>query len=347
MVLNTGNLGPAGKSKMISSVLFLAVFLSLVDSASSLARPHPDFVDYENVHEFRSRHNISFSYEPKFLTHEHCRHVSEEICRRDDEARGLAKQNRALNPSVGTFKVLVILVRFQDHKNKVLPPRSHFEMLFNGRGKSEVNPVGSVKEYIKFNSLGAYDVTFDVQDWRDTDGTEAFYAQKRSGRIGNVEIQAMYGPVLDQLDAEGTQWWEYDVAGEKDLTMGDGQLDHLVVIHSGVGGEHGDVSCLGGSYLDRIWSQGSGSSGNGGWESSDGIKVGGHTIASAFRTPVCDPKPADMGVIVVSLTDSGVMRDSNPNIATKARILAWVQTTRYVRQRHNRPVHQNRWSCQL
>ena len=74
------------------------------------------------------------------------------------------------------------------------------------------------------------------------------------------------------------------------------QLDHLVVIHSGIGGEHGDVECLPGTHKDRIWSQGSGSTASG-WEARDGHKAGGVTIASGWRTPLCDPQPADMGVI--------------------------------------------------
>lgn len=277
----------------------LLIICTKIFVVNALARPHPDFEGYQTIHEYRIRNNITFNYQPKHLTTEHCRFVTEEVCRRDDEARGLAKQNRALNPSRGKFKVLVILVRFTDHRNMVLPPRSHFEKLFNGRGKSTINPIGSVREYVRYNSMGAYDVEFDVRDWRDTNNTEKFFAAGRSGRVGVEEIQKMYAPVLDQLDREGIQWWDYDVAGESDLTTGDGDLDHLVVIHSGKGAEHGDVDCLGprGSYLDRIWSQGAGGSSSAGWESKKGFRIAGASIASAWRTPVCEPNYADMGVI--------------------------------------------------
>lgn len=277
----------------------IAWAVSTLRVSQSLAPPDPGFVgggrSWQDVHEFRAMHNITFKYEPLHLQNEHCRYLTEAECQHDDEAywqskfRPQSSKERRLNPSIGTFRALVILVRFTDHASRQLPSPAYFDELFNG-AKGSVNEVGSVREYMRFNSMGKYNVQFDVLDWENAENTESFYAEGKSGRVGNVRIQDMYGSVLDKLDRAGKiNWFDYDIGGDpENPEWGDGLLDHIVVVHSGYGAEHGDKQCLPGSYLDRIWSQGSASS-NGGWRSLDGnLEIGGHTIASAFANPRCD-----------------------------------------------------------
>jgi Immune inhibitor A peptidase M6 len=121
---------------------------------------------------YRARHNISFAYQTQQLPAEHCRFLSQETCRRDDQAHvekkrlyaeqqqqarrlGRSRQRqRHLNPSTmggegendgedgdsGTeqiFRVLVILCQFPEHASnpnwvQQLPNRDYFETLFNG-----------------------------------------------------------------------------------------------------------------------------------------------------------------------------------------------------------------------
>lgn len=130
-------------------------------SATALAPPHPDWTDFETVHEMRRRMGIQFDYEPEHLSHQHCRHMSEEECQAEDEGLADAKagrNGRHLSPSTGqALRILVLLIRFPNHKDRVLPSQEYFEELFNG-SQSDVNPIGSIKEYLRFSSLGMYRV---------------------------------------------------------------------------------------------------------------------------------------------------------------------------------------------
>jgi Immune inhibitor A peptidase M6 len=224
------------------------------------------------------------------------------------------------------FRVLVILCQFQDHAanpnwQQQLPSREYFETLFNGGNNNSSTTSGtpvdddtsrSIAEYLRFNSMNAYRVEFNVvSSWQTTNNTEAYFSQGQAGRVGLDELQHIFTPILDQMDRDGFDWTLYDQAGgssggsDGSNDGSDGILDHLVVIHSGAGAEFGDAlgpcstnndgasssSIVFAPYLDRIWSQGAGTVANP-WTSSrpetGGIQLGGFTIAGAFGTPLCD-----------------------------------------------------------
>jgi hypothetical protein len=131
--------------------------------ADALSRAHPDWTDFESVHAMRRRLDIAYHYTPEHLDDEYCRYLTEAECQVQDEALADAKvkrNGRHLSPSVGDkIRVLVLLIRFPNHKSRVLPTREYFETMFNGVSKDdEVNPVGSIAEYMRFSSLGAYRV---------------------------------------------------------------------------------------------------------------------------------------------------------------------------------------------
>jgi len=125
-------------------VFFLLLGLLVRDSGrvEALAPPHPDFVDgagrkYENVHQYRRRLNVTYSYRPKFISAEQCRYWSESKCEEVDSRRGKAledhrrklEERRRLNPSMGqNFRGLVLLIMFPEDAEKVLAPKEHFEM---------------------------------------------------------------------------------------------------------------------------------------------------------------------------------------------------------------------------
>lgn len=73
----------------------------LLSAATAWMPPHPDFVEYESAFDYRKRLNITYNYKPKHLPEEHCKFLPEEICERDDKHRGLLKEKRRLNPSIG------------------------------------------------------------------------------------------------------------------------------------------------------------------------------------------------------------------------------------------------------
>jgi M6 family metalloprotease-like protein len=139
-----------------------------------------------------------------------------------------------------------------------------------------------------------YEVTFDVQDWFQHDTTEASFGDGKYGRIGAELLQGMFSSKLNALFASGYDFAPLD-------TQGWGVLDHLVIIHSGMGAEFGDpptkrTGCDA-PARDRIWSQGIASTVNG-WNSADyAYTVSPFVLAGAFDPEVCSNNPANMGVI--------------------------------------------------
>lgn len=148
---------------LLSSASWFGLRHSNNGVVDALSRPHPDWTDFESVHEMRRRLDIAYHYTAEHLDDEQCRYLTEAECRVQDEALADAKvkrNGRHLSPSVGDkIRVLVLLIRFPNHKSRLLPTREYFETMFNGASNDdEVNPVGSIAEYMRFSSLGAYRV---------------------------------------------------------------------------------------------------------------------------------------------------------------------------------------------
>lgn len=189
---------------------------------------------------------------------------------------------RSLNPSVGQFRALVILVRFTDHSARELPPVEHYEALC----RLEIVP------YLNQQSYGQYVVEdCDVYDWRTTDNTEMFYADEVSGFKKSDEASAFFEPVLTQLDSEGSMnWLSYDIDR-------DGKIDSLSVIHSGYAAEQGiGANCNEPHPKHRIFSQGHRTSMTGWTDSMKAISVNGYSISSGFDQVCQNARPASMGV---------------------------------------------------
>ena len=100
------------------------ILISCFHVGRSMAPPHPDFHNFESVHQMRRRLNITYNYQTKHLHSEFCRHISESLCRYHDESVGTERQRRRnlmengqrhLNPNTGTFQGLALLVRFPEH----------------------------------------------------------------------------------------------------------------------------------------------------------------------------------------------------------------------------------------
>ncbi len=171
-------------------------------------------------------------------------------------------------------KVLVLAVEYSDfaHNNikkdesdNYYPdyPLEHFEdMIFGENGVKGPNGENfvSMKQFYKEQSGGTYSVAGKAYGWLKVPGTAAFYgADKASGGHDNVApggskklVADTYaaakaaGIPLDQYDLEDP----HDLDGDGNLLEKDGLVDHLMIIHSGVGQEAG-----GGSLADNaIWS---------------------------------------------------------------------------------------------
>ena len=136
--------------RSLFGVAFLAVHID------ALAPAHTNNTSWESVHARRNRLSIRYDYRPRHVSDEHCRFLTEEQCQADDEVVAISKKKRLLTSTGKNIRVLVVLCRFSDHTNRQLPDRTYFETLFNGKGPSAVNPVGSIREWLFTNSLGRY-----------------------------------------------------------------------------------------------------------------------------------------------------------------------------------------------
>jgi M6 family metalloprotease-like protein len=276
------------------TILRTTVGLLLVGAVSvsaGYAPPHPLFTDYENVHQMRKRLNITFGYDPIYISHEHCKYLTEAECQEEDELRNSTRGKRRLNPSTGVMRGLVILGYWPEDAAIVgtLPAAAYFEELFNGVGTSDINPAGSISEWLRYNGLTEYDVTWDVQQvWRPIDLSEAEYAGGKSGQRSSAVMKGIPSSILQVMDDEGFDFGPYD-------SDGDGNLDAIVSIHSGYDANYGSDDCAT-PTADRIWAQATNAIGNP-WISSAGFNLQGYTIAGAWaQNGFCDKIPSPMAI---------------------------------------------------
>lgn len=135
------------------------------------------------------------------------------------------------------IEVLVILMRFQDHKNRTLPPKEAYSTLWNEQ----------IQSWFDLNSYGNYRYHATVTDWMDTDDTEDAYAAGVSGLT--YSLQEAIWPLLDRLNRDHLwDWSKFDHDN-------DGKLDAVVVLHSGYPAERGGRDCINQRpATHRIWS---------------------------------------------------------------------------------------------
>lgn len=178
------------------------------------------------------------------------------------------------NGTVREDKVLVLLAEFADFKHNSIEQeegymysdnfsREHYEkMLFGDEEFTLFNgeKVQTFKQYYEEQSGGSYTVDGHVTDWVTVPGNAADYGD--DDPAGGHDNNGEDGPrnfVKDALKAavegglnlsEFDQFDLYDLDGDGNQNEPDGLVDHLMVLHAGVGQEAGG-GALGD---DAIWS---------------------------------------------------------------------------------------------
>ncbi|MED2973057.1 immune inhibitor A [Fictibacillus sp. B-59209] len=189
-----------------------------------------------------------------------------------DPAKG-----KAYNGPVRKDKVLVLLAEFSDfkHNNVDQEPgymyakdfnREHYQQMLFGDKPFELfngTKVETFKQYYEEQSGGSYTVDGTVTDWLTVPGKAADYGDDLSKEEGGGnDNKAPLGPrdfIKDALNAAAQNGVKlsdydnldiYDLDGDGNINEPDGLVDHLMVIHAGVGQE------AGGGKLgnDAIWS---------------------------------------------------------------------------------------------
>ena len=272
--------------------------------------PHPNAtIKFEGVHDMRRRLNRGFNYTTRFVDAEMCRYLTEEECKENDERmkehaeahKALTKTTRS-NPSLGKINVsplldwltpadpyiplvvnlmkniacvcllcplllqaLVLMIRFSDHTERPLIGKADVDEFWQDK----------VPAWLEVNSQGLYNIDATVIDWVTTDNTEAYYSFGIRGTT--KEAQKMAWPSLDILDNQpGWDWSKFDMDGN-------GELDSVVIVHSGYGAETVTTDCFGADFNDRIWAHAFSSTRRDSWTSKDGsVRINGYTMASAL-----------------------------------------------------------------
>ena len=170
-------------------------------------------------------------------------------------------------------KLLTLMVEYSDFEHNNLPDETdnyykdyntkHYEdMIFGDNGVKGPNGENFVsqKQYYEEQSGGTYTIEGKAYGWLKVPGTAAFYgADRATGGHDNVTPGGSKQLVIDVYKAAlaaGIPLEDYDLEDPHDLDGDgnfwepDGLVDHLQIIHSGMGQEAG-----GGSLGDNaIWS---------------------------------------------------------------------------------------------
>lgn len=172
-------------------------------------------------------------------------------------------------------KLLTLMVEYSDFEHNNLKPgetdnyykdynTEHFEkMIFGNKGEFK-GPNGEVqvsqKQFYEEQSGGTYTIEGKAYGWLKVPGTAAYYGGDRPGgghdNVNPGGSKQLVKDALDAAKAAGVPLQDYDLEDPHDLDGDgnfwepDGLVDHLQIIHSGMGQEAG-----GGSLGDNaIWS---------------------------------------------------------------------------------------------
>jgi M6 family metalloprotease-like protein len=173
-------------------------------------------------------------------------------------------------PSKGTQKLLVVLMQFKDEPAVYL--KQSFIDLLTQDGYNHNDGTGSFREFYEDNSFGQFDLDITVVGWYTSEKDKLEYGQKdlqgNSNPSYNSNVQELIGQAVDSAEMiDGIDFSQYD-------NNGDGELDGLVVFHSGYGAEQGKN----GYIWSHRWSLWGGSDRN-----YDGVHISNYCINPAKR----------------------------------------------------------------
>ncbi|MBZ9686624.1 immune inhibitor A [Clostridium estertheticum] len=184
-----------------------------------------------------------------------------------------ATPSKTWDGKVKSDKILVLLEDFNDYKHNMITPdetdmyykeyaQKHYQdMLFgkNGYAGPSGETLISMKQYYEQQSGGSYTVDGTVLGWYTAPNTAKYYGEDTATSHNKNAKTFVYEGLktaakdasvnLADYDLEDP----YDIDGDGNINEPDGIIDHLMVIHAGVGQE------AGGGVLgdDSIWSHSS------------------------------------------------------------------------------------------
>lgn len=167
---------------------------------------------------------------------------------------------------------LALLVRFADHANRKLPAPEEIDIFFNHNGPKESGTAstGSVADVYRANSYDNFVMDTHVSPWITISKEEKYAAQGKNG-FNFKETRECWAEALkkyaDQLVAKGgLAHFDSD---------GDGYIDALAIVTSGVAAEVNDLDCeTNAPFNERIWSHAAPQAPNFEFLSENNINIG-------------------------------------------------------------------------
>lgn len=151
--------------------------------------------------------------------------------------RAISKQNNYV-PHTGTITIPVVLVNFQDVKFKIKKPKEAFEQLFNSDtqvnlGNRNDRNYGSVAQYFRDMSNGAFTPKFKVYDPVTVDKPETYYGGTRENDNKDEDPRQL---VKDALKLVEDQVTENDI---KSFCSDGKTIDCVYIVYAGLGQNDG------------------------------------------------------------------------------------------------------------
>lgn len=173
-------------------------------------------------------------------------------------------------PSRGTKKLLVVLMQFKDEP--AIYSKQSFIDLLTQDGYSTNGGTGSFREFYANNSFGQFDLDITVVGTYTSTLNRLEYGQKDAqGNANpnyNTNVQKFVGQAIDSAKlVDNVDFSQYD-------NNHDGELDGLVIFHSGFGAEQGKN----GYIWSHRWSLWSGND-----RTYDGVHISNYCINPAKR----------------------------------------------------------------
>ncbi len=152
--------------------------------------------------------------------------------------QGAAPVSQEIVSTRGPLRGLVILANFSDTTTQYT--QAEFDALFNQLGYNRDGCAGSVREYYDEVSYGQLDFQNTVTAWVTLPNTHDYYGSDAPEKDANGSMIVF--DAIHELFLQGFDFSPYD-------SDGDGELDHLCVIHQGRGQE------VVGNDPNHLWSK--------------------------------------------------------------------------------------------
>lgn len=136
---------------------------------------------------------------------------------------------------IGKKKGLVILVEFKNKTMAASNPQHEFNRMFNEKGYSDNNHIGSVHDYFYDQSYGMFDLSFDVVGPVSMSENYGYYGSNVNGVDGRDRYPGkMVAEACKQI-ADQVNFSDYDWDG-------DGEVEQVFIVYAGYGESNGAPS---------------------------------------------------------------------------------------------------------